>query len=85
MFQMTTDVVSALKITLADFSQCKLSKILWESVWIIAKQLHAMAVSLYMVLSLPDWTPLDILKSFSIDFCDAIKRAFKIPRARGAD
>ena len=77
MFQMTTDVFTALKSTFVDFWEKGLSKIQGENVSVITKQLEAVAISLHEVVSLPEEAPLDVLKGLSICSCDDFKATFE--------
>ncbi len=76
MFQMTTDVVTALKSTFTNFRKEGLLKIPHENVSVISRQLEAMAVSLNEVGALPDKAPLDTLEGLSICSCAPFKETF---------
>ena len=76
MFQMTTDVVTALKSTFISFRKEGLLKIPNENVSIISRQLEAVAVSLNEVDALPDEAPLDTLEGLSICSCSPFKETF---------
>jgi len=76
MFQMTTDVVTALKSTFSTFRKEGLTKIRNKNVSIISRQLEAVAVALHEVGALPDEAPLDILEGFLICSCAPFRDTF---------
>ena len=77
MFQMTTGVVTSLKMNFSDLKERGLSKIQGEKVNVIINKLESVTVSLNEVVSLPYEALFDILKDLYICSCDYFKNTFQ--------
>eukprot|EP00956_Cyclotella_meneghiniana_P039536 scaffold173548_cov23-Cyclotella_meneghiniana.AAC.1 len=82
MFQMTTDVVTALKSVIAKFGRDGVAKIRGENVSVLAKQISAVAKSLARVNALPDEAVLDVLKGLSLGSVSKFTDVFKLEHTK---
>jgi hypothetical protein len=77
MFQLTRDVVQALKDFIKNFTLYGVSKIQGENISIVTKQLRAVCVRLDDIGALPEETPQDILKGLTVCSVQVFKDVFQ--------